>query len=676
MAYYKRFKCLLITPCYLFLLGSFVSGCDGAGAGAGAAAGPVSYLVTGVAGDNGDIRPDNVKVVQGSNTTFTLLPLANYEIDTVTGCTGSLLGNNYTTGAINEACTVSATFRKAPYSIAWGRDESETLGNHICNVEGVFSYRLKLSFYESETPDFRNPRQLCGGQRPFRELDSYNTDSFFLTVGYSISGDGVVSCQHTEKESGETFILDGYSFLCQRLETVKAPLGAEKQSITLNIADYKLVDGIDLQSLEEAIASVDSDIELILRIPEGQFVFRRTLHILRSIKIIGQGSTNSFLLAAGEFEGNFIEISKEPQYIYLPIRDVYSGDTVIDLESGVSEMGSELCDHVVIKDDSQIWPFDPRDYVFYGEVSRANKVENMALYLNEPVRDNYNSERTMIAIYCQLDVEVNDVAIQFEQQNLGTKAISIRGATRVRISEVLIKNSGRVGIFIADSRNSIISDSFLSDGFPYDCDTCYGIQTYGVQDVIVENNFISDFRRGIDISGTHPSRRVLVKGNTVFADSNTARAASGMGTHGSADDVLFAGNLTDGGIISILLRGTNILVERNTFSNPEWAGVYLGSGTLHYIRNNIMGGRRTNGRSTKRGVEFHVPVELGNIYSLIHGNFIDAELGVRIATPPQSLYVVDNSIIEGAEYINIEFEQSNHLHTIVSEGWRIYTPSE
>jgi len=53
MACYKYFKCLFITPCYLFLLTSFVSGCDGAGAG------PASYLVTGVAGDNGNTSPQN-----------------------------------------------------------------------------------------------------------------------------------------------------------------------------------------------------------------------------------------------------------------------------------------------------------------------------------------------------------------------------------------------------------------------------------------------------------------------------------------------------------------------------------------------------------------------------------------------------------------------------------------
>ncbi|MBL4585187.1 MAG: Ig-like domain-containing protein, partial [Pseudomonadales bacterium] len=47
--------------------------------------------------------PDNT-------TSFTVTPNGGYNIANVTGCAGSLSGNTYTTGAINAACTVSATF--------------------------------------------------------------------------------------------------------------------------------------------------------------------------------------------------------------------------------------------------------------------------------------------------------------------------------------------------------------------------------------------------------------------------------------------------------------------------------------------------------------------------------------------------------------------------------------
>ena len=70
-----------------------------------------TYTVSTNSGANGSISPESASVNQGSNTTFTLTPSANYEIDTVTGCDGSLSGNTYTTDAISSACTVSVTFK-------------------------------------------------------------------------------------------------------------------------------------------------------------------------------------------------------------------------------------------------------------------------------------------------------------------------------------------------------------------------------------------------------------------------------------------------------------------------------------------------------------------------------------------------------------------------------------
>ncbi|MBL8269443.1 outer membrane beta-barrel protein [Steroidobacter sp.] len=73
--------------------------------------------VTSSAGTGGTITPANVSVVPGATAQFTVTPSANYHIDTVQGCSGSLNGSTYTTGAISTTCNVSATFALNTYQV-------------------------------------------------------------------------------------------------------------------------------------------------------------------------------------------------------------------------------------------------------------------------------------------------------------------------------------------------------------------------------------------------------------------------------------------------------------------------------------------------------------------------------------------------------------------------------
>jgi hypothetical protein len=69
-----------------------------------------SYTVSTSAGTGGSISPTSRTVSHGSSTTFTITPSSGYSIGTVSGCSGSLSGSTYTTGAITGACAVSASF--------------------------------------------------------------------------------------------------------------------------------------------------------------------------------------------------------------------------------------------------------------------------------------------------------------------------------------------------------------------------------------------------------------------------------------------------------------------------------------------------------------------------------------------------------------------------------------
>ncbi len=115
-------KALSSTPTNLCATGSAsgVSGtgpwtwtCAGTGGGAPAnCAATTFHTVTATAGADGSISPTSRTVNDGGVTSFTVTPDNGFAIGTVSSdtCGGSLNGNLYTTGTVNAACTVTASF--------------------------------------------------------------------------------------------------------------------------------------------------------------------------------------------------------------------------------------------------------------------------------------------------------------------------------------------------------------------------------------------------------------------------------------------------------------------------------------------------------------------------------------------------------------------------------------
>jgi alpha-tubulin suppressor-like RCC1 family protein/uncharacterized protein YfaP (DUF2135 family) len=76
---------------------------------------------------NGKISPSTLQVINsGLTTNFIVIPDNNYQIDTVTGCGGSLIGNTYTTAPIDSDCMVTASFKPIIYSLTATKTGSGT----------------------------------------------------------------------------------------------------------------------------------------------------------------------------------------------------------------------------------------------------------------------------------------------------------------------------------------------------------------------------------------------------------------------------------------------------------------------------------------------------------------------------------------------------------------------
>jgi hypothetical protein len=105
----NTFKMTLISGALVLL-----AGCGGGGGGE---VDDGRVAVTATAGEGGTISPGTQRVTKGGLATLTVQPSGIYDIQSVTGCAGSLSGTTYQTGPVNADCTVTATFKLKPLTM-------------------------------------------------------------------------------------------------------------------------------------------------------------------------------------------------------------------------------------------------------------------------------------------------------------------------------------------------------------------------------------------------------------------------------------------------------------------------------------------------------------------------------------------------------------------------------
>ena len=125
---------------------SGVTGCGGTLSGSAYTTGAITnsctvtasfiaqYAVTATAGVGGTISPTSATVNAGATTTLTVTPKSGYVLNGVAGCGGSLTGTTYTTGTVNAACTVTASFAPA---FTWVGGSNTAGASAVYGTQGV-----------------------------------------------------------------------------------------------------------------------------------------------------------------------------------------------------------------------------------------------------------------------------------------------------------------------------------------------------------------------------------------------------------------------------------------------------------------------------------------------------------------------------------------------------------
>ncbi len=87
----------------------------------------IQYTVSVSVSGSGTVSPASRTVSHGSSTTFTVTPGTGYYVSSASGCSGTLSGNTYTTGAITANCTVSVVFSRYSYTVTGYSDTGGTI---------------------------------------------------------------------------------------------------------------------------------------------------------------------------------------------------------------------------------------------------------------------------------------------------------------------------------------------------------------------------------------------------------------------------------------------------------------------------------------------------------------------------------------------------------------------
>jgi len=100
---------------------TLIAGCGGGGGSSNASSNqtpqPRTFTMSTTSGTGGTVNPVSRVVNSGTTANFTVTPEADYNIENVSGCGGSLSGQTYTTGAASANCTISASFALKTFDV-------------------------------------------------------------------------------------------------------------------------------------------------------------------------------------------------------------------------------------------------------------------------------------------------------------------------------------------------------------------------------------------------------------------------------------------------------------------------------------------------------------------------------------------------------------------------------
>lgn len=206
------------------------------------------------------------------------------------------------------------------------------------------------------------------------------------------------------------------------------------------------------------------------------------------------------------------------------------------------------------------WPYDiAAEGLKRGETNRIIGIAGTTLTLATPTVCDYDvsAETVTVKAYAAKEIDIDGLDIEYSPSqgaiSLGLDACT--GTVKARVKGSLATGISLVNCFGLQIHDSLVLDCYVSG-------TGYGVQINSSTMCSVTSSFLYNNRRGVDISGGHPSHLCMVDSCTVVGNS---AEGSCVGGHGTAVRSSFTNNLLCNAPVGVQLRGPSTHVEGNQF---------------------------------------------------------------------------------------------------------------
>lgn len=239
---------------------------------------------------------------------------------------------------------------------------------------------------------------------------------------------------------------------------------------------------------------------------------------------------------------------------------------------------------------SKLWYWDDRGYLTKGELHEVTKVDGNKVFLDTPIVENYlvgKGELVSATVYPNISLRLDNITFSHPKP-YKTVMLKVNYTINSKLERVSVKNSKETGISLNNTFQTEVHEATIDLGTTKDINTGYGIQDYGGSGTLIANSIFKRVRRGVDFSGSTPSRYGLVKDCRAYGyiKGTLASGNSGFGTHSTAQYITFQNNYVENFNYAFLVRGSNITIKENTLQGFSSSFIAISYGDHVEVMNN------------------------------------------------------------------------------------------
>lgn len=288
--------------------------------------------------------------------------------------------------------------------------------------------------------------------------------------------------------------------------------------------------------------------------PPGNYLTSVSINVLKPLCLVGADSGTRILTTVDTLNTALV-IHGNPT---ITLSTTLGGAVVKGANSVVltSVAGISVGQVICIR-DTILWPYDPRAGVTYGELNivKSITVATNTVALEIPAATAYLSGVPVTVYTLPSGLAIRNLTIERSPATSNTAiGISIADWWWPRVENVRVKGFGAVGISEEACIGASFENVFAEDGFYSGVGLGYGIQVNSSILSTIKGGFHNN-RRGVDFSGTIPTRYCTVADSWASGSYASADDVQGFGTHGGAEYIAFDNCRVVGTYNAFNLRG-------------------------------------------------------------------------------------------------------------------------